>query len=88
MNFLDTLEEDGLIRKSGRLMPTFGEVVQGVEIVNLVRDAWLNEDGEYFDIFTDDMRKELLIQLFNFLVIGGSLNQYDDYVEPYREALK
>lgn len=88
MNFLDTLEEEGLIRKNGRMAPTFGEVINSVEIVNLVRDAWLNEDGEYYPAYTEDMRKELIIQLFNFLVIGGSLNQYDDYVEPYRIHLK
>lgn len=61
MNFLDTLEEEGLIRKSGRLTPTFGEVINSVEIVNLVRDAWLNEDGENYFAFDEDMRKELLI---------------------------
>jgi len=61
MNFLDSLEEEGLIRKNGRLSPTFGEVIKNVEIVNFVRDAWLNEDGEYFHVFDDEMRKELLI---------------------------
>ena len=59
-----------------------------MEIVNLVRDAWLNEDGEFFSVFDEDMRRELLIQLFNLLVIGGVLNQYDDMIDPYRESLK
>jgi hypothetical protein len=88
MNFLDQLEEEGLIRNTGRIAPTFGEVVNSVEIVNLVRDAWLNEDGEHYPVFDEAMRRELLIQLFNMLVIGGSLNQYDDYVAPYRDCLK
>lgn len=88
LNFLDSLEEAGLIKKGGRIAPTFGEVIHSVEIVNLIRDAWLNEDGEYFSVFDEDMRRELLVQLFNLLVIGGVLNQYDDSIEPYRETLK
>lgn len=61
MNFLDMLESEGLIRKTGTLAPTFGEVIHSVEIVNLIRDAWLNEDGEHYCIFDEEMRKELLI---------------------------
>lgn len=88
MNFLDTLEEEGLIKKTGRLSPTFGEVIQSIEIVNLIREAWLMEESEYYPVFDEEMRKELLVNLFSMLIIGGSLNQYDDYVEPYRETVK
>ena len=88
MNFLDSLEEAGLVKKGGRIVPTFGEVIHSIEIVNLIRDAWVNEDGEHFAVFDEDMRRELLVQLFNLLVIGGVLNQYDDLIEPYRETLK
>lgn len=88
LNFLDTVESEGLVSKSGRISPTFGEVIHSVEIVNLIRDAWLNQDGEYYSVFDEDMRRELLVQLFNMLVIGGSLNQYDDMIAPYRDCTK
>ena len=39
LNFLDTLEREGLVSKNGRISPTFGEVIHSVEIVNLIRDA-------------------------------------------------
>lgn len=88
LNFLDTLEQEGLIKKNGRIAPTFGDIIHSVEIVSLIRDAWLNEDSEYYCVFDEEMRKELLIQLFNMIMIGGVLNQYDDMIDPYRDALK
>jgi hypothetical protein len=53
-----------------------------------VRSAWLDEDGEHYFCISEKTRKELLVQLFMLLQIGGGLNQYEDEVGPYRECLK
>ena len=67
---------------------TFGQIIEEIEINSLLREAWLDEESEHYPVFEDQMRKELLVQLLMLLVIGGSLNQYDDNITEYRKCLK
>ena len=44
------------------------------------------EDSEYYNSFDESMRNEFLFRIFQHLVIGGELCQYEDNVEPYFKA--
>ena len=88
LNFLDDLEELGLVSKTGRIRMTFGDIIDSIDINSHIREAFLMEESEHYDKFSEEDKKELLIQLFKILIIGGSLNQYDETIEPYREELK
>lgn len=46
------------------------------------------EESESFCIFEENQRKELLFKIFQSLAIGGSLNQYEDTIDPYLEWTK
>lgn len=88
LNLLDCLEERGLVGKEGYIKKTMGELWNGVEIVDKVREALIVQDSDDFDVFDSEKRKELLVYLLRIIVVGGYLNQYDDYITPYRDALK
>ena len=50
--------------------------------------ALLNyEEDEYF-VFSDADRKEFLFRIFQFLVIGGPINQYEDEIGIYIEGTR
>ncbi len=43
-----------------------------------VRECLLMEEAEGYCVFSEENRKELLFKLFQVLVVGGALNQYED----------
>lgn len=46
------------------------------------------EESENYSIYSEAERNELLFAIFQLLVLGGSLNQYEDYLGPYRDSTR
>ena len=46
------------------------------------------EESETYSIYTEVERSELLFNIFIMVVVGGHLNQYEDYLIPYRDATR
>ena len=46
------------------------------------------EESEYYCHFNDEMRNEFLFHIFKRLVVGGSLCQFEDYIDDYLEMTK
>lgn len=67
------------------MMPEYHEEI---EICDKLRECLLMEESETFCVFNETQRKELLLRLFQLLVIGGSFNQYEDMINPYLEWTK
>jgi len=88
MSFFNKLEECGAIGPSGHIQGRIEEDVEGVPIVNLIREAILMEESELYDTFTEQDRKEFLFRIFSHLIFGGASNQYDDHVEQYFKVTK
>lgn len=63
-------------------------MIEGIEVNSLIREAYLDEDSEFYCYLDEDLRKEYIFQILMILIIGGVLNQYDDYIEEYRNILK
>lgn len=66
----------------------FFEEIQGIEVQDLVRESLLDENSEFFAIFSKKDREELLFRVFKHLVCGGSVSQYEERLSPYLEATK
>lgn len=75
-----------VLRANGMIMKCLEESYNGYQISNKLQEMLVNEDSENFCLFSEKERDEFLFQLFRHLVIGGSLNQYEDTVEPYLEV--
>jgi hypothetical protein len=64
------------------------EYYEEIEICDKVRECLLIEDSEHYCLFNESQRKELLLKIFQLLVIGGSFNQYEDLIQPYLDWTK
>jgi hypothetical protein len=86
--FLRQLETAGCISQTGHIRGRLEEDYEGVPMWDLVREAMVMEESELYDAFSTEDRKELLFHIFQRLVLGGAMNQYEEYVEPYTALTK
>ena len=88
LDFFDRVYNDSLVRKSGHICQCFSEYVDGIEIMDEVRKMLIVEDSEYYSLFDEDDRQELLFCIFKLLCLGGELCQPEQTIEPILEATK
>jgi cilia- and flagella-associated protein 300 len=94
LEIFDQLEKEGtsvhdqeIVRK-GYISKMMTDYYEEIEICDKLRECLLIEESETYPTFTDHQRKELLMRIFQLLVIGGSFNQYEDMIGPYLEWTK
>jgi len=88
MNFFQKLEDCGAVGVRGHIRGRVPEEVDGIPVVNLIREAILMEESELYDTFSQEDRQEFLYRIFSHVVFGGAQNQYEDHVEDYFKATK
>ena|SRR3990167_2399932 len=88
LNFLDKLEEFDIVTSKDYIKKTYGEPLHSIEITDKLREALLNPESDIYPVFDKETREELLYNLLELVVLGGSLNQYEDYLTPYRDTIK
>jgi cilia- and flagella-associated protein 300 len=62
--------------------------VQGFTVHDNLREMMLCEDSANHSLLSELDQQEFLYKLFCHLVLGGQLNQYEDDVDEYRQAVK
>ncbi len=88
MDFFNRFVEAGVVSDDGYIRKCFDNVIDGVTVSDMLRDALLNEDSEHADVFSAEERTELIYELFRMVVTGGSMCQYEDYWTPYLDVVK
>lgn len=48
----------------------------------------LDEESEEYSLYSEDERKEFIFRIFQMLVLGGILCQFEDTLEPYLDITK
>jgi hypothetical protein len=48
----------------------------------------LDTECTEYNLFTEEERQEFIFRIFELLVLGGSLCQYEDVLKPYLEITK
>lgn len=76
-----------IVRK-GYISKMMSDYYEDIEIGDRLRECLLLEESENYCIFSEAQRKELLLRLFQVLVVGGSFNQYEDLLQPYLDWTK
>ena len=64
-------------------MKIYEDYLEGIAINDKLRDAILVEESERYETINSELRKEFLFLIFKHLVLGGSVCQYEDFIEPY-----
>ncbi|KAJ0407021.1 hypothetical protein ATCC90586_004815 [Pythium insidiosum] len=86
--FFDKLEGAGVVAASGALRRCLDEVHDGATASDLLKEAFINPDSDNAELFTESEQSELILHLFRALVIGGSMCQSDEHLEPYLDMTR
>jgi hypothetical protein len=98
LNVFDKLKEQGIVRDTGsiaRCMDIY--LPSSVTLANLLRAHFMAPEDElpdelqYMDDdvkFTEDEKSEFLYHVMHRIVAGGSLCQWEDDFEPYKDACR
>lgn len=75
---------------SGALKKCFETMVDdgAIPITDELRKMVLDRDSDEYDLYSREERQELLFILFQHLLVGGGLNQYENHIHPYLGVLK
>ncbi|KAM3128571.1 hypothetical protein pb186bvf_019339 [Paramecium bursaria] len=87
LDLFDKLETSNLVVK-GHIKQCFEEQFEEIPINDLVRQALILEDSEHYCAFNEQDRQEFIFKLFQILVLGGQLCQYEDGIQPYLDQTK
>jgi hypothetical protein len=88
MQVIRQLETEGLVGRTGKICGRLEEDCEGVPLWDMVREALLLEESEHYPVLSEDDRKEFLVHIFKHIVVGGALNQYEEYLQPYLDMTK
>lgn len=48
----------------------------------------LDQECEEYNVFSSEEREEFIFRVFEMLVLGGSLCQFEDVLQPYLDTTK
>ena len=89
MDLFDPIYENDIVTlDTGYIHQDYDQVVEDITVSDKLRQALLVEDSEPYGVFNQDQRDEFLFHIFKRIVIGGSLCQYEERIEPYLEMTK
>jgi hypothetical protein len=89
MDIFDTLYENDIVTlETGYIHQDYDVYVEDITISDKLKQAMLVEDSEAYSVFSQDQRDEFLFHIFKRIVVGGSLCQYENTIEPYLEMTK
>ena len=89
MDIFDTLYENDIVTlDTGYIHQDYDVYVEDITVSDKLKQALLVEDSEAYSVFSPDQRDEFLFHIFKRIVIGGSLCQYENTIEPYLEMTK
>ncbi|XP_015172855.1 PREDICTED: uncharacterized protein C11orf70 homolog [Polistes dominula] len=90
MSFFDKLRnpDNGIISISGVIRKRYDSEIHDFLVSDKLREMLLDEESEQYNLYTKDERNEFIFCIFQMLVLGGSLCQYEDTLEPYLTITK
>merc|ERR1712110_744285 len=95
MDFFDRFytHDPPIVKKeNGWIVKCFEEtrydICPGVLFTDAVRKALLHSDSDEYFCFSEADREEFLYKIFQFVVLGGQYNQYEDKIGPYLEVTR
>lgn len=89
MDILDAVYTANLVTQdTGRIHGDFDCYCEDITVSDKLKKALLIEECEEYAAFDDNARNEFLFHIFKRVVVGGSLCQYEDNIEPYLDMTK
>ena len=90
LDLFNVLKEGSLapVRPDGTINGCFPDKIREVNCETELHMALLNEDADQYCLFSDEARSEFLYAIFQLVVLGGSLCQYENTLQPYLDLTR
>ena len=88
MDIFSILKEKNLIYENGAIRKVIPQYVDDIEICDKIREVLLFEESEDFGVIPEEIRQEFVFKIFEHLLIGGGMCQYEDEIEEYLDLVK
>ncbi|XP_043489764.1 cilia- and flagella-associated protein 300-like [Polistes fuscatus] len=90
MSFFDKLRnpDKGIISSSGVIRKRYDSEIHNFLVSDKLREMLLDEESDQYNLYSKDERNEFIFCIFQMLVLGGNLCQYEDTLEPYLNTTK
>ncbi|EZA58424.1 hypothetical protein DMN91_005758 [Ooceraea biroi] len=90
MSFFDKLKnpDNDIIYNSGTICKRYDMQREEFLISDNLRNMLLNEEAEEYNLYSEEERNEFLFRIFQILVLGGTLCQFEDTLQPYLNVTK
>ena len=89
MDIFDVMYERNLVSpETGYIHQDYDQYVEDITVSDKLKQALLIEDSESYMAFEPESRDEFLFHIFQRIVVGGSLCQYENNVQPYLDMTK
>ncbi|XP_032670943.1 cilia- and flagella-associated protein 300-like isoform X2 [Odontomachus brunneus] len=85
MTFFNKLKDpnNGITYSSGTIRKRYDMQVEDFLISDNLHGMLLDEDSDEYNLYAEDERKEFVFRIFQMLVLGGMLCQFEDTLQPY-----
>ncbi|XP_012232310.1 cilia- and flagella-associated protein 300-like [Linepithema humile] len=90
MSFFNKLKDpdNGITYNSGTICKRYDIQVEDFLVSDNLRGMLLDEESEEYNLYSEDERKEFVFRIFQMLVLGGILCQFEDMLQPYLDITK
>lgn len=89
LDIFDKIFEHNIVtEQTGRIKQDYDTYLEDITISDKLKECLLLEENENYNIFDENERNEFLFHIFRRIVVGGSLCQYEEYIQPYLDMTK
>ncbi|KAM0731004.1 Cilia and flagella-associated protein 300 [Formica fusca] len=90
MSFFNKLKDpdNGIIRGSGTICKRYDMQIEEFLVSDNLHGMLLDEESEEYNLYSREERNEFVFRIFQMLVLGGILCQFEDALEPYLDVTK
>lgn len=90
MSFFNKLKntDNGIVHSSGTICKRYDLQVEDFLVSDNLRGMLLDEESEEYGLYSEDEKNEFVFRIFQMLVLGGILCQFEDILQPYLDVTK
>ncbi|XP_026826508.1 cilia- and flagella-associated protein 300 isoform X2 [Ooceraea biroi] len=81
-------KQDNVWIRQGTICKRYDMQREEFLISDNLRNMLLNEEAEEYNLYSEEERNEFLFRIFQILVLGGTLCQFEDTLQPYLNVTK
>ncbi|XP_020288836.1 uncharacterized protein C11orf70 homolog [Pseudomyrmex gracilis] len=90
MSFFNRLKDpdNKITCSSGTICKRYDTQIEDFLVSDNLRGMLLDEESEEYNLYSENEKSEFIFRIFQMLVLGGILCQFEDVIQPYLDVTK